>query len=80
LGYYTAKSTKIKHTYITESPARGLRLSPPACTASVLSKVQKPHDLEIDLGSGEGHINLHSMCRTTSMSNHVTVASRTTEI
>jgi len=35
---------------------------------------------DLDLGSGQGHINIHSMCRTTSMPKHVTVASRTTEI
>jgi len=43
-----------------------------------LSEVQMVHDL--DLGSGQGHINIHSTCRTTSMPKHVTVASRTTEI
>ena len=34
-----------------ESPGRGLRSSPPACTVS-LSEVQKPRDLDLDLGSG----------------------------
>jgi len=38
------------------------------------------HDLELDLGSGQVHNNVHSTCRTTSMPKHVTVASRTTEI
>jgi len=37
-------------------------------------------DLDRDLGSGHGHINVHSTCRTTRMPNHVTVASSTTEI
>jgi len=38
------------------------------------------HDLDLDLGSGQGHINIHSTCRTTSTPNHLTVASHTTEI
>jgi len=33
-----------------ESPGKGLRSSPPACTVS-LSEVQKPRDLDLDLGS-----------------------------
>ena len=37
-------------------------------------------DLDLDLGSGLGHVNIHSTCRTTRMLNHVTVVSRTTEI
>ena len=45
-----------------ESPGRGLRSSPPACTVS-LSEVQKPRDLDLDLGSGQGHINIRSICR-----------------
>ena len=45
-----------------------------------LLQVQMLCDLDLDLGSGQGHINIHSTCRTTSMPNHVTVASRTTEI
>jgi len=45
-----------------------------------LSEAQMVRDLDLDLGSGQGHINIHSTCRTTSMLKHVTVASRTTEI
>jgi len=37
-------------------------------------------DLDLDLGWGYGHINIYSTCRTSSLPNHVTVASRTTEI
>jgi len=37
-------------------------------------------DLDLDLGSGQGHINIHSTCRTTSTPKHVTVASRSAEI
>jgi len=33
-------------------------------------------DLDVDLGSGHGHINIHSTCRNNSVNNHVTVASR----
>jgi len=37
-------------------------------------------DLDLDLGSGQGHINIHSTCRTTSVPKHMIVASRSTEI
>ena len=40
-----------------------------------LSEVQMVRDLDLDLGSGQGHINIRSICRTTSVPNHVTVAS-----
>jgi len=43
-----------------------------------LSDVQMLRDL--DLGSGQGHVNIHSTSSTTSMLNHATVVSRTTEI
>ena len=43
-----------------------------------LSEDQMVRDL--DLGSGQGHINIHSTCRTTCRPNHVTVALRSTEI
>ena len=36
--------------------------------------------LDLDLGSGQGHINIRSICRTTSVPNHVTVAPPSTEI
>ena len=48
------------------------------CSCGQLSEVQMVRDL--DLGSGQGHGNIHSMCRTTCTLYHVTVASRTTEI
>ena len=41
---------------------------------------QSQRDLDLNLGSGQGHINMHNTCRTTSTPNHLTVASRTTEI
>ena len=44
------------------------------------SELQKPHDLDLDLGSGQGHINMHNTCRTTSKPDRVTVASHSTEI
>ena len=44
------------------------------CIYGQLSEVQMVRDL--DLGSGQGHINIHSTCRP----NHVTVALRSTEI
>jgi len=48
------------------------------CSHGQLLEVQMVRDL--DLGSGQGHINIHSTGRTTSLPNRVTVASRTTEI
>ena len=45
-----------------------------------LSEVQMLRDLDLDLGSGQGHVNIHSTCRTTCTLNRVTVVSRTTEI
>jgi len=44
------------------------------------SELQKVNDLDLDLGSGQGHINMHSTCKNTSMPDRVTVASRGTEI
>jgi len=35
---------------------------------------------DLDLGSGQDHINIDSMCRITSVPKHVTVASLATEI
>jgi len=45
-----------------------------------LSEVQMVCDLDLDLGSGQGHVNIHSTCSTSRTLNHVTVASRITEI
>jgi len=46
------------------------------------SEVQKPRDLDLDLGLGQCHISMNNTCRTTSMPNHLTVAvaSSTSEI
>jgi len=45
------------------------------CSYGQLSEVQMLHDLDLDLGWGQGHIN-----RTSSLLNHVTVTSRSTKI
>jgi len=50
------------------------------CSYEQLSKVQMLLDLDLDLGSSQGHVNIYSICRTTRMPNRVTVGSRTTEI
>jgi len=50
------------------------------CSYGQLSEVQMLHDLDLDLGLGQGHINIDNTCSTTSLPNHVTVASRSTEI
>ena len=58
----------LKHSQkIPESPARGLRSSPPACMASLIVGRSKFRDFDLDLGLGQGHINIHSTCRTISM-------------
>jgi len=44
------------------------------CNYGQLSEVQMLCDLDLDLGSGQGHISIHSTCSTTSMPNHVTVS------
>jgi len=48
------------------------------CTYGQLWEVQMLRDL--DLGSGQGQINIHRTCMTTSKNNYMTVASRITEI
>jgi len=50
------------------------------CSYGQLSEVEMLSDLDLDLQSGQGHINIHSTCRTTSRPKHVTMASRSTEI
>jgi len=50
------------------------------CSYGQLLEVQMVRDLDLDLGSGQGHGNIHSTCRIFCTVNHVTVASRTTEI
>ena len=50
------------------------------CSYGQLSEVQMLRDLDLDLGSGQGHVNIHSTRRTTCLLNHVTVALRSTEI
>ena len=45
-----------------------------------LSEVQMVRDLDLDLGSGQDHINIHSTCRATCRPKHVTVALCSTEI
>jgi len=50
------------------------------CSYGQSSEVQMVRDLDVDLGSGKGHTNVHSTCRNSSVPNHVTAASRVTEI
>jgi len=50
------------------------------CSYGQLSEVQMVRDPDLDFGLGQGHVNIHSMCRTTCTPNHVTVALRSTEI
>jgi len=75
-----------------DSPTRGLTVTAtsmygmlwPTCNhshkvvASASAEIFLTSDL--DVGSGQGHTNIHNTCRTTSIPNHVTVASRSTEI
>jgi len=47
----------------------------------IFLNLRKLRDLGLDLGSGQGHIGMHSItCSTTCIPNRLTVASRTTEI
>jgi len=48
------------------------------CSYGQLSEVQMVRDL--DLGSGQGHINIRSTCRTNSLPNHMPLASGNSEI
>jgi len=48
------------------------------CSYGQLSEVQMLRDL--DLGCSQGHMDIHSTCRTSSMPNHETVALRSTKI
>jgi len=50
------------------------------CSYGQLSEVQMVRDLDLDLVSGQGHVNVHSTCRTTCTRNRVTVALRSNEI
>ena len=50
------------------------------CIYGQLSKVQMVRDVDLDLGSGQDHINIHSTRSTTRLPKHVTVSSRTMEI
>jgi len=50
------------------------------CSYEQLSEVQMLRDLDLDLGSSQGHVNIYSIRSTTRKPNRVTVASRTTEI
>jgi len=50
------------------------------CNFRKFSEIQKPRELDVDLGSGQCYTDIHSTCRTTSVPNRVTVSSRSTEI
>jgi len=45
-----------------------------------MAKIEKVSHLDLDLGSGQGHISMRNTYRTTSMPDHVTLASSSTEI
>jgi len=50
------------------------------CSYGQLSEVQMFRDLDLDIGSRQGHVVIHSTCRTTCTPNHVIVSLRSTEI
>jgi len=50
------------------------------CSYGQLSEVEVVCDLDLDLGSDQGHVKVHSTCRTTCTPIQLTVASSTTEI
>ena len=43
------------------------------CSYGQLSDVQMVYDLDLDLGSSQGHISMHGTCSTTSTPNDLTV-------
>ena len=49
------------------------------CSYVQLSEVQMVRDLDLDPGSGQGHVNIHITCMATGTPNHVTVALRSTD-
>jgi len=77
----TIKANNVDN-YTTRKPRKGAdgHRRQDACTALEFSEVQKPRDLDLDLGSDEGHISIHSTCSATTTPNHLTVAPHTTEI
>ena len=50
------------------------------CSYGQLSEVQMLRDFDLDLGSGQGHTNIHSTCRSTCGPKHEAVALHSTEI
>ena len=50
------------------------------CNYGQFLEVQMLRDLDLDLGSAQGHVNIHRTCSTSCTLNHVTVAKRSTEI
>ena len=65
-----------------KAPEGGWRSSPPAGMHGFASKVQKSMTfiLTLDRDKVTSAFSMHSTCSTTSMPNHLSVASRTTEI
>ena len=83
---------KFKNRALT-SCSPGPILWPPTISFELHAEMAEEIDLEmssygqlsevqmlLDLGSDQGHVNIHSTCRTASLLNHVTVVLRTTEI
>jgi len=62
-----------------KAPEGGWRLSPPACVRGFANfrKFKSPVTLTL---TGQGDISIHITCSTTGTPNHLTVASRSTEI
>jgi len=50
------------------------------CNFLQFLELQKPLDLNLDLGLGQGHISMHNTHRTTSTPNRVTLLSSNMEI
>jgi len=82
-GHYIWMSHKLScfallyEQILPESPTRGLTVINTNGFAN-FRKFKSP--VTLTLASGQGHISMHSTCSTTSTPNHLTVASRTTEI
>ena len=83
-GHYIWMSHKLScfallyEQILPESPTRGLTVINTNGFAN-FRKFKCPVTLTL-LGAGQGHISIHSACRTNCRPNHVTVALRSTEI
>jgi len=76
--YRLATALQLKYLLKTRKPRKGAAVIDASMHG--FASCRKFKSLDLDLGSGQDHINIHSICSVPSVPNHVTVASRSTEI